>query len=66
MMMTTVYNSQTGEITYRELTAEETAQMELQDIEQVEQTPTLEERVSAIEQVTEEVVTALNQKGIVP
>ena len=28
--------------------------------------PTLEERVSNIEQVTEEVITALNEKGIVP
>ena len=33
-------------------------------IQEVE--PTLEERMSDIEQVTEEVITALNEKGIVP
>lgn len=61
-----IYNAQTGKVTEREFTAEEIAQMELQDIGQVEQTPTLEERVASVEEITEEVVTALNQKGIVP
>lgn len=28
--------------------------------------PTLEQRVEAVEEVTEEVITALNEKGIVP
>ena len=32
----------------------------------VEQQPTIEERVTEIEQVTTEVITALNDKGIVP
>ena len=61
-----IINAQTGEITERELTAEEIAQMEaMQNIEPTEPQPTLEERVSNIEQVTTEVITALNEKGIV-
>ena len=61
------YNSITGEITERELTAEEVAQMEaLQNIEPTEPHPTIEERVTNIEQVTTDVITALNEKGIVP
>ena len=49
------------------MTPEEIAQMEaLQTVESVEQQPTLEERISDIEQVTTEVITALNDKGIVP
>ena len=60
-------NGVTGEITEREMTAEEIAQMEaMQQIEPNEQQPTLEQRVSEIEQVTTEVITALNDKGIVP
>ena len=60
-------NCQTGEITEREMTAEEIAQMEaMQQIEQNEPQPTLEQRVTDIEQVTTEVITALNDKGIVP
>lgn len=61
------YNSITGEITERELTAEEVAQMEaMQNIEPTEPQPTIEERVTNIEQVTTGVITALNEKGIVP
>jgi len=61
------YNSITGEITERELTAEEVAQMEaMQNIEPTEPQPTIEERVTNIEQVTTDVITALNEKGIVP
>ena len=60
------YNSITGEITERELTSEEIAQMEaMQQIEPAEPQPTLEQRVTDIEQVTTEVITALNEKGIV-
>ena len=57
------------EIITRPLTAEEAAQLEaMQNEVQPEQqpTPTLEQRVANIEQVTEEVITALNEKGIVP
>lgn len=61
------YNSITGEITERELTAEEVAQMEaMQNIEPTELQPTIEERVTNIEHVTTDVITALNEKGIVP
>ena len=60
-------NIGTGEITEREMTAEEIAQMEaMQQIEPIEPQPTLEQRVTDIEQVTTEVITALNDKGIVP
>ena len=49
------------------MTAEEIAQMEaMQQIEQNEPQLTLEQRISEIEQVTTEVITALNEKGIVP
>ena len=49
------------------MTPEEIAAMEaMQQQEPIEQQPTLEERVSDIEQVTTEVITALNDKGIVP
>ena len=66
-MKTITYNIKTGEITERDMTAEEIAQMEaMQQIEQNEPQLTLEQRVSEIEQVTEEVITALNDKGIVP
>ena len=62
-----IINAMTGEITEREMTAEEVAQMEaMQAVEPTEQEPTLEERVTDIEQVTTEVITALNDKGIVP
>ncbi len=62
-----ITNNLTGEITERELTAEKVAQMEaMQNIEPTEPQPTIEERVTEIEQVTEEVITALNEKGIVP
>ena len=61
-----IINAQTGEITERELTSEEIAQMEaMQNEVQPEVQPTLEERVTDIEQVTSEVITALNEKGIV-
>ena len=65
--MIKIINTATGEITERELTAEEIAQMEaMQQIEPTEPQPTLEERVTDIEQATTEVITALNDKGIVP
>ena len=61
------YNAKTGEITEREMTPEEIAQIEaMQAVEPTEQEPTLEQRVTDIEQVTTEVITALNDKGIVP
>ena len=61
------YNAQTGEITEREMTAEEIAVMEaMQQIEPTEPQPTLEQRVEAVEDATTEVITALNEKGIVP
>ena len=62
-----MYNYATGEITEieREMTPEEIAQMEaMQTVQNVEPQPTLEQRVSDIEQVTEEVITILNDKGI--
>lgn len=68
-IQTITYNGATGETTVseRELTAEEIAAMEaMQQIEPTEPQPTLEERVTDIEQVTAEVITALNDKGIVP
>ena len=70
-IQTITYNGATGETTVseREMTAEEIAQMEAMQVEWREpQQPqqTLEERVSDIEQVTTEVITALNDKGIVP
>ena len=65
-MMEVIYNCQTGEITERELTAEEIAQMEaMQNIEPTEPEPTLEERVTEIEQVTTEVFEQLNDKGLI-
>ena len=64
--MITEYNALTREVTRREMTAEELAQMEaMQQIEPNEPQPTLEQRVTDIEQVTTEVITALNEKGIV-
>lgn len=61
------YNAKTGEITEREMTAEEIAQLEaMQNEVPQEVQPTLEELVTDIEQVTAEVITALNEKGIVP
>ena len=66
-MKNIIINCQTGEITERELTAEEIAQMEaMENIEPTEPQSTLEQRVTDIEQVTTEVITALNDKGIVP
>ena len=62
-----IINAMTGEITERELTAEEIAQMEaMQAVEPTEPQPTIEQRVTDIEQVTTDVITALNEKGIVP
>lgn len=61
------YNAKTGEITERELTAEEIAQMEAMENEIPQEAhPTLEERVTNIEQVTTDVITALNEKGVIP
>ena len=65
--MITVINAKTGETTEREMTQEEIAQMEaMQQIEPIEPQSTLEQRVADIEQVQAEVITALNEKGIVP
>ena len=67
-MKEVIYNYITGENTEieREMTPEEIAQMEaMQQIEPTEPQPTLEQRVTDIEQVTTEVITALNDKGIV-
>ena len=64
-MMKIIYNAKTGETAEREMTPEEIAKMEAMQAEPTEQEPTLEERVSDIEQVTTEVITALNEKGIV-
>ena len=64
--MITEYNALTGEVTRREMTAEEIAQMEaMQNIEPTEPQPTLEERVTEIEQVTTEVFEQLNDKGLI-
>ena len=61
-----VFNAQTGEITERELTAEEIPAMEaMQNIEPTEPQPTLEQRVTKIEQVTTEVFEQLNDKGLI-
>ena len=65
-MKEVIYNAQTGEVTERELTAEEVAQMEMEQPEEIAPQPTLEQRVEAVEEVTDEVITALNEKGIVP
>lgn len=67
-IQTLTYNGATGEATVseREMTAEEIAAMEaMQQIEPTEPQTTIEERVTEIERVTEEVITALNEKGIV-
>lgn len=65
--MIKIIDTLTGEITQREMTAEEIAQMEAMENEIPQEAhPTLEERVTDIEQVTEEVITALNEKGIAP
>ena len=65
-MIKIIYNAKTGEITERELTAEEIAQVEAMENEvPTEPQPTLEQRVTDIEQVTTEVITVLNEKGIV-
>ena len=63
------YNSLTGITTERDMTPEEIAQMEAMQNEvqpESQPTPTLEQRVADIEQVTEEVITILNDKGIAP
>ena len=60
-------NAKTGERKEREMTAEEIAQMEAMENEVPQEVqPSLEERVTDIEQVTTEVITALNDRGIVP
>ena len=59
-------NAMTDERKERELTAEEIAKMEaMQAIEPIEPQSTLEQRVNEIEQVTTEVITVLNDKGII-
>jgi len=59
-------NAFTGERKEREMTAEEIAQMEaMQNIEPTEPQPTIEQRVTEIEQVTTEVFEQLNDKGLI-
>ena len=68
-MIKIIYNAKTGETTEREMTPEEVAAMEAMQVEWQEPQqpqPTLEERITNIEQVTTEVITSLNEKGIVP
>ena len=64
--MITEYNALTGEVTHREMTAEEVAQMEMEQPEEIAPQPTLEQRVEAVEEVTTELITILNDKGIAP
>ena len=65
-MIIKIVNGVTGEITEREMTAEEIAQMEAMQTEvPTEPQPTLEERVTEIEQVTAEVFEQLNDKGLI-
>ena len=62
-------NCHTGEITERELTAEEIAQMEAMQNEvqpEPQPTPTLEEKVTELQEVISELTTILNDKGIAP
>ena len=64
-MIVTELNCQTGEITERDMKPEEIAQMEAMQKEvTTEPQPTLEERVTDIEQVTTEVFEQLNDKGL--
>lgn len=64
--MITEYNALTGEVTRREMTSEEKIQMEMEQPEEIAPQPTLEQRVEAVEEVTAEVITILNDKGIAP
>ena len=67
-IQTIAYNGATGETTVseREMTPEEIAEMEaIQNIEPTEPQPTLEARVTEIEQVTTEVFEQLNDKGLI-
>ena len=59
-----VINIATGEVTEQEATQEEMDMINAGSEPEVQ--PTLEQRITDIEQVTEEVITALNDKGIVP
>ena len=58
-----VINIATGEVTEHETTQEEMDMINAGSEPEVQ--PTLEQRVADIEQVTEEVITILNDKGIV-
>lgn len=61
------YNAFTGITTERELTPEEIAQMEAMQTEvQPESQPTIEEKVTELQQVITELTTILNDKGIAP
>ena len=63
------YNALTGETTEREMSAEEIAQMEAMQNEvqpEPQPTPTLEEKVTELQQVISELTTILNDKGIAP
>ena len=64
--MITEYNALTGEVTRREMTAEEVALMEMEQPEEIAPQPALEQRVEAVEEITTEVITILNNKGIAP
>lgn len=65
-MIIKIVNGVTGEITERELTAEEIAQLEaMQQPQPTDTPPTIEQRVTEIEQVTTEVFEQLNDKGLI-
>ena len=64
--MMTIIDCVTRTISKRELTEEENVQMEMEQPEEVIQPPSLEQRVEAVEEVTAEVITILNDKGIAP
>ena len=60
-------NIETGEITERDMTQEEIAQMEaMQNEIQPEAQSTLEEKVTELQDVIAELTTILNDKGIAP
>ena len=66
-MKSVEYNAQTGEITERELTPQEIAEMEAMQVEvKPESQPTIEEKVTELQQVIAELTTILNDKGIAP
>ena len=59
-----VINIATGEVTEHEATQEEMVMINAGSEQEVQ--PTLEQRITDIEQVQTEVITILNDKGIAP